>query len=111
MKDEAIVCNSGHVDNEIQVDALNAFPGVTKLNIEPQVDKYTFRDGRGSSFLAEGGRGSPKCPGVKWGFLPHQLLLVPRSRPNLDRGIHEMSSRDSKSPPIRLEGRDPTSFF
>ena len=42
MKDQAIVCNIGHFDNEIQVDALNALPGVTKLNIKPQVDKYMF---------------------------------------------------------------------
>src|SRR5687767_4295446 len=40
MKDQAIVCNIGHFDNEIQVDALNEFPGVVKLNIKPQVDKY-----------------------------------------------------------------------
>ena len=54
MKDQAIVCNIGHFDNEIQVDALNAFPGVAKLNIKPQVDKYTFADGRAIFLLAEG---------------------------------------------------------
>ncbi len=42
MKDQAIVCNIGHFDNEIQVDPLNEAPGVTKLNIKPQVDKYIF---------------------------------------------------------------------
>jgi adenosylhomocysteinase len=42
MKDQAIVCNIGHFDNEIQVDPLNQEPGVTKLNIKPQVDKYIF---------------------------------------------------------------------
>ena len=42
MKDQAIVCNIGHFDNEIQVDRLNKAPGVKKLNIKPQVDKYTF---------------------------------------------------------------------
>ncbi len=42
MKDQAIVCNIGHFDNEIQMDRLNAATGVTKLNIKPQVDKYTF---------------------------------------------------------------------
>jgi adenosylhomocysteinase len=42
MKDQAIVCNIGHFDNEIQMDRLNAEPGVTKLNIKPQVDTYTF---------------------------------------------------------------------
>jgi adenosylhomocysteinase len=54
MKDQAIVCNIGHFDNEIQVDPLNAEPGVTKLNIKPQVDFYTFPDGHGIFVLAEG---------------------------------------------------------
>ena len=44
MKDQAIVCNIGHFDNEIQMDRLNAEAGVTKLNIKPQVDFYTFPD-------------------------------------------------------------------
>jgi adenosylhomocysteinase len=54
MKDQAIVCNIGHFDNEIQVDALNAWPGVQKQTIKPQVDKYTFPDGRSIYLLAEG---------------------------------------------------------
>ncbi|HTD54976.1 MAG TPA: adenosylhomocysteinase [Silvibacterium sp.] len=54
MKDQAIVCNIGHFDNEIQMDALNAAPGVEKMNIKPQVDKYTFPDGRSIFVLAEG---------------------------------------------------------
>lgn len=54
MKDEAIVCNIGHFDNEIQVDQLNGWPGITKLNIKPQVDKYTYRDGKSIYLLAEG---------------------------------------------------------
>jgi len=53
MKDQAIVCNIGHFDNEIQVDALNA-SGAVKTNIKPQVDKYTFKDGRSIFLLAEG---------------------------------------------------------
>ncbi|MBV8841497.1 MAG: adenosylhomocysteinase [Bryobacterales bacterium] len=54
MKDQAIVCNIGHFDNEIQVDALNAAEGVKKLNIKPQVDMYTFPDGHSIFMLAEG---------------------------------------------------------
>jgi adenosylhomocysteinase len=54
MKDQAIVCNIGHFDNEIQVDKLNNAPGVKKLNIKPQVDKYTFPDGHTIYLLAEG---------------------------------------------------------
>ena len=54
MKDQAIVCNIGHFDNEIQVEALNNWPGVTRTNIKPQVDKYTFEDGHSVYLLAEG---------------------------------------------------------
>ena len=54
MKDEAIVCNIGHFDNEIQVDKLNAFPGVKRINIKPQYDKYVFPDGHCIYLLAEG---------------------------------------------------------
>jgi adenosylhomocysteinase len=54
MKDQAIVCNIGHFDNEIQVDALNALAGVKKINIKPQVDKYVMPNGREMFLLAEG---------------------------------------------------------
>ena len=53
MKDQAIVCNIGHFDNEIQVDKLNE-SGAVKLNIKPQVDKYTFANGNSIFLLAEG---------------------------------------------------------
>jgi adenosylhomocysteinase len=48
------VCNIGHFDNEIQMEPLNALKGVTKLNIKPQVDKYTFEGGNSIFVLAEG---------------------------------------------------------
>ncbi len=54
MKDQAIVCNIGHFDNEIQVDKLNARSDVKRLNIKPQVDKYTFPAGNSIFMLAEG---------------------------------------------------------
>jgi adenosylhomocysteinase len=54
MKDQAIVCNIGHFDNEIQMDRLNGEKGVDKLNIKPQVDFYKFPDGHGIFVLAEG---------------------------------------------------------
>jgi adenosylhomocysteinase len=54
MKDQAIVANIGHFDNEIQVDALNTAQGVKRTNIKPQVDKYTFSDGHEIFLLAEG---------------------------------------------------------
>lgn len=54
MKDQAIVCNIGHFDNEIQMDRLNKAPGVKRLNIKPQVDQYFFPDGKSIFILAEG---------------------------------------------------------
>jgi adenosylhomocysteinase len=54
MKDQAIVCNIGHFDNEIQVDNLNELKEVKKINIKPQVDKYLFPDGHSIFMLAEG---------------------------------------------------------
>jgi len=54
MLDQAIVCNIGHFDNEIQVEPMEKMAGVKKLNIKPQVDKYTFADGHSIFLLAEG---------------------------------------------------------
>jgi adenosylhomocysteinase len=54
MKDQAIVCNIGHFDNEIQVEKLNTMPGIELINIKPQVDKYIFPDGHAMFLLAEG---------------------------------------------------------
>lgn len=54
MADQAIVCNIGHFDNEIQIDKLKKVPGTRKTNIKPQVDKYTFEAGNSIYVLAEG---------------------------------------------------------
>ena len=54
MKDQAIVCNIGHFDNEIQVDKLVNYPDIKHVNIKPQVDKYTFPTGSSIFLLAEG---------------------------------------------------------
>mgnify|MGYP003466233998 FL=1 len=54
MKTEAIVCNIGHFDNEIQVEKLENYPGIKKVNIKPQVDKFIFEDGHCIYLLAEG---------------------------------------------------------
>jgi adenosylhomocysteinase len=54
MKDQAIVCNIGHFDNEIEVDKLQSDPSVKRTNIKPQVDKYTFPGGNEIFLLAEG---------------------------------------------------------
>ncbi|MFA4973387.1 MAG: adenosylhomocysteinase [bacterium] len=54
MKDQAIVCNIGHFDNEIQMDRLERTPGIKKVEIKPQVDRWVFPDGRSVFILAEG---------------------------------------------------------
>lgn len=54
MKDQAIVCNIGHFDNEIQVERLKKYKGIKKVNIKPQVDKYIFPDGHSIYLLADG---------------------------------------------------------
>ncbi len=54
MKDQAIVCNIGHFDNEIQVEQLENWEGIEKINIKPQVDKYLYEDGHAIFLLAEG---------------------------------------------------------
>ena len=54
MKDQSIVCNIGHFDNEIQVEQLTNWPGIKMINIKPQVDKYVYPDGKCIYLLAEG---------------------------------------------------------
>jgi len=54
MKDQAVICNIGHFDNEIQVEKLVNYPGIKHTNIKPQVDKYTFAEGQEVFLLAEG---------------------------------------------------------
>ncbi len=54
MKDQAIVCNIGHFDNEIQVARLEAWPGIRREEIKPQVDRFVFPDGHSIYLLAEG---------------------------------------------------------
>jgi adenosylhomocysteinase len=54
MKDQAIVCNIGHFDHEIEMGKLDSLKGVRKINIKPQVDKYIFPDGHEIFILAEG---------------------------------------------------------
>jgi adenosylhomocysteinase len=54
MKNQAIVCNIGHFDNEIEVSQLEKYPGIKRVNIKPQVDKYIFPDGKEIYLLAEG---------------------------------------------------------
>jgi adenosylhomocysteinase len=54
MKNNAIVGNIGHFDNEIDMAGLEKYPGIKKINIKPQVDRFVFPDGHGIIMLAEG---------------------------------------------------------
>jgi adenosylhomocysteinase len=54
MKDQAIVCNIGHFDNEIQVEKLESYPGIKEINIKPQVDQFYFPDGHSIILLSRG---------------------------------------------------------
>lgn len=54
MKDQTIICNIGHFDNEIQVDKLENYKGIRKENVKPQVDQYYFPEGHSIILLAEG---------------------------------------------------------
>merc|ERR1712233_187583 len=54
MRNQAIVCNIGHFDNEIDVAGLEAYPGIKKINIKAQVDKFVFPDGHSIILLASG---------------------------------------------------------
>ncbi|HET9570513.1 MAG TPA: adenosylhomocysteinase [Bacteroidales bacterium] len=54
MLDNAIICNIGHFDNEIQVDKLKSYPGIKARNIKPQVDQYFFPEGHSIILLADG---------------------------------------------------------
>ena len=54
MKNNAIVGNIGHFDNEIDIEGITGYPGIVRENIKPQVDRYVFPDGHGIIMLAEG---------------------------------------------------------
>jgi adenosylhomocysteinase len=54
MKNNAVVCNIGHFDNEIEVEKLMEYPGIRRTNVKPQVDVFTFPDGHSIILLAEG---------------------------------------------------------
>ncbi len=112
MKDQAIVCNIGHFDNEIQVDALNAAPGVKKTSIKPQVDKYTFPDGHEIFLLAEGrlvnlgcGMGHPSF--VMSNSFSNQVLAqldLWRNRDTYKAGVYVLSKKlDEEVARLHLE--------
>jgi adenosylhomocysteinase len=92
MKDQAIVCNIGHFDNEIQMDPLNHAAGVKKLNIKPQVDMYTFpaegkKPAHSIFILAEGSAGEPGLRDGAPELRDEQQLLQPDA--GADRSLEE----------------------
>ncbi len=89
MKDQAIICNIGHFDNEIQVDALHQYPGIRRTQIKPQVDAYTFPDGRTIYILAEGRSGKPGLRHRPSELRHVQQLYEPNAGP--DRSLDERS--------------------
>src|SRR5215510_14644345 len=94
MKDQAIVCNIGHFDNEIQIDRLNG-SSATKTNIKPQVDFYTFPDGHGIFVLAEGRRVNLGCA------TGHPSFVMSNSFSNQTLAqIDLWKNRDSYSPGV-----------
>jgi len=87
MKDQAIVCNIGHFDNEIQMARLNAAPGVQKVTIQPQVDKYVFPTGNAIYVLAEGRLVNLGCAHGHPSFVMSKQLYQPGAGP--DRPLEE----------------------
>ncbi len=81
MKDQAVVCNIGHFDNEIQVDKLVKFAGIKHTNIKPQVDKYEFPTGNSIFLLAEGRSREPRLRHGPPELRDEQQLQQPDARP------------------------------
>jgi len=110
MKDQAIVCNIGHFDNEIQVDKLVTFPGIQHLNIKPQVDKYTFPTGNSIFLLAEGrlvnlgcATGHPSFV-MSNSFTNQTLAQIDLWRNNYETGVYRLSKElDEEVARLHLE--------
>ena len=99
MKDGAIVCNIGHFDNEIQVEALESFPGVTKQEIKPQVDLFTFPDGHSITLLAEGRLVNLGCATghssfvMSMSFTNQVLAQIDLASTSREVGVHLLSKK------------------
>jgi adenosylhomocysteinase len=100
MRDQAIVCNIGHFDNEIQVAELSALPGIRKTNIKPQVDSYGFPDGHSIILLAEGRLVNLGCA------MGHPSFVMSASFTNQVLAQMELwSSRASAKPGVKVLSR------
>jgi adenosylhomocysteinase len=99
MKDQAIVCNIGHFDNEIQVGRLETVPGIKKINIKPQVDKWVFPDGHAIYILAEGrlvnlgcATGHPSFV-MSNSFTNQTLAQIDLAKTNYPIGVYTLSKK------------------
>jgi adenosylhomocysteinase len=110
MKDESIVCNIGHFDNEIQVEQLNNVKGIRRVNIKPQVDKYIFPDGKSIYLLAEGrlvnlgcATGHPSFV-MSNSFTNQTLAQIDLWQNNYEIGVYRLSKRlDEEVARLHLE--------
>ena len=110
MKDQAIVCNIGHFDNEIQVDKLNNYKGIEKINIKPQVDKYIFPEGQAIYLLAEGrlvnlgcATGHPSFV-MSNSFTNQTLAQIDLWKNNYEIGVYRLSKKlDEEVARLHLE--------
>lgn len=110
MKDQSIICNIGHFDNEIQVDKLEKWNGITKINIKPQVDKYIFPDGHSIFILAEGrlvnlgcATGHPSFV-MSNSFTNQTLAQIDLWKTNYEVGVYRLSKKlDEEVARLHLE--------
>ncbi|QFR39308.1 adenosylhomocysteinase [Candidatus Gracilibacteria bacterium 28_42_T64] len=99
MRDQAIVSNIGHFDNEIQMNNLDTADGVTKMNIKPQVDKYKFADGKEIYVLAEGRLVNLGCATghssfvMSNSFTNQVLAQIDLFNNDRDLGVHVLSKK------------------
>lgn len=110
MKDQSIVCNIGHFDNEIQVAQLETWSGIEKMNIKPQVDKYTYTDGHSIYLLAEGrlvnlgcATGHPSFV-MSNSFTNQSLAQIDLWNNNYETGVYRLSKKlDEEVARLHLE--------
>jgi adenosylhomocysteinase len=99
MKDQSIVCNIGHFDSEIEVASLQSAAGVKRTNIKPQLDKYTFSDGKAIYLLAEGrlvnlgcATGHPSFV-MSCSFTNQTLAQIDLARNNYKVGVYRLPKK------------------
>ena len=110
MKHNAIICNIGHFDNEIQVDALINYPGIKHTNIKAQVDSYTFPDGHAVILLAQGrlvnlgcATGHPSFV-MSSSFTNQALAQISLKKDKYELGVHVLpKALDEKVAALHLE--------